>query len=293
LRAFTLVELLVVIGIIAVLIGILLPAMSRARKQAQIVACMSNLRSIGQGLHLYATANRQCLPFGDFLDPINGWTPGSNTANWIVRVASTLKPGAYGENFMTSVSSKGIFRCPTATVDRGDAADHVINHYSAHPRLMPWYAKHDTIVGEMAIDSLTGKPDLPYKLAKLRSSADIVLAFDGTQYFGANGMPDGNAHPVANGVDNWRANSRYSWGNGGLRPCPPVNFWDNNYAEPVDGGDNTDCNGWTGNQQQVRWRHGKNDTACFLYCDGHVSTLKYRSRNNHELLRKNFAVGWP
>jgi prepilin-type N-terminal cleavage/methylation domain-containing protein/prepilin-type processing-associated H-X9-DG protein len=62
--AFTLVELLVVIGIIALLIAILLPALAKARSSARTVACASNLRSIVQGMHLYATQNKGYFPGG-------------------------------------------------------------------------------------------------------------------------------------------------------------------------------------------------------------------------------------
>jgi prepilin-type N-terminal cleavage/methylation domain-containing protein/prepilin-type processing-associated H-X9-DG protein len=299
-RGFTLVELLVVIGIIAVLIGILLPALGKARQSAQSVACQSNLRTIGQGLVLYGNMNGGSLPWGDLVDPNYGYTLNSDTANWIVRVASALRPGGKGENFMTSVSSKGIFRCPTAIVDR-DSGDQVINHYSGHPRLMPRYDKDTTKPNGIAFDPITKKPAVPYRLAKIRNGAEIALAFDAPQYFAANGMPEGNSHPTANGVDNWRANSLYSWGNGELTPCTPVNFWDNNYDQEVEKMVNKDCNGYNGPEQQnIRFRHGRNDTANVLFCDGHVGAFHIKTNQKRadgtfptDFKRKYFAVNWP
>src|SRR5262245_6445329 len=60
--AFTLVELLVVIGIIAVLIGILLPTLGRAREQSRATLCMNNLRQWGMGFSMYFNISKGALP---------------------------------------------------------------------------------------------------------------------------------------------------------------------------------------------------------------------------------------
>jgi prepilin-type N-terminal cleavage/methylation domain-containing protein/prepilin-type processing-associated H-X9-DG protein len=83
-RGFTLVELLVVIAIIALLIAIILPSISRARKSAQNVACMSNLRGWAQAIALYTTENRARY----WIDWGNYPPPGTGQGTWM-RVLST------------------------------------------------------------------------------------------------------------------------------------------------------------------------------------------------------------
>jgi prepilin-type N-terminal cleavage/methylation domain-containing protein/prepilin-type processing-associated H-X9-DG protein len=85
-HAFTLVELLVVIGIIAVLIGILLPALNRARKQSRAVTCLSNLRQMGNAWTMYLNDSKGRLPDNIWTTPAP-LTAGSAEGNEVVWTA--------------------------------------------------------------------------------------------------------------------------------------------------------------------------------------------------------------
>jgi prepilin-type processing-associated H-X9-DG protein/prepilin-type N-terminal cleavage/methylation domain-containing protein len=95
---FTLVELLVVIGIIALLISILLPALSNARKQAWTVACASNLRQMGQATAMYINENK-------YYPGHVAQRGGVQYAVWPTRLRKYMN------------GNQGVFRCPTQDVD--------------------------------------------------------------------------------------------------------------------------------------------------------------------------------
>jgi prepilin-type N-terminal cleavage/methylation domain-containing protein/prepilin-type processing-associated H-X9-DG protein len=80
-RAFTLIELLVVIAVIALLVGILLPALGQARKVARATACLSNLSQMGAGLVQYNNDHKEAvIPSYNMVGtngdtPLDGWGP--------------------------------------------------------------------------------------------------------------------------------------------------------------------------------------------------------------------------
>ena len=113
-RGFTLVELLVVIGIIALLISILLPTLSRAREQAQRVDCMSKLRQQGVYLSMYVSQYKGCLPIGAWNGvPEYGYVLWQQTLKFHVGMGLLVPAGIVSEQVDTPDGL--MFYCPVQT----------------------------------------------------------------------------------------------------------------------------------------------------------------------------------
>jgi prepilin-type N-terminal cleavage/methylation domain-containing protein/prepilin-type processing-associated H-X9-DG protein len=111
-RAFSLIELLVVIGIIAILAGLLLPVLGRSKTKAYNAACVNNLRQLGIATRLYSDDNQQRLPSAEILptQPIDPQHP-------LARICDALA-SYVGRTAGTNTNSATVFKCPVDKMGR-------------------------------------------------------------------------------------------------------------------------------------------------------------------------------
>jgi prepilin-type N-terminal cleavage/methylation domain-containing protein len=113
---FTLVELLVVIGIIAVLIGVLLPVLARARSQANRAVCLSNIRQLGTALLMYCNDNDGYFPTCGYWDDGLAYKPyPEDWVHW--QRARDLNDSAIARYVGRGEQLKSLLRCPADSFD--------------------------------------------------------------------------------------------------------------------------------------------------------------------------------
>ena len=170
-RAFTLVELLVVIGIIALLVGILLPTLNRAREAAKGIACLSNLRQMAVAAQAYVGENRGFCPPATVSDATGdyGWD--------FAKLASP--PGKVVPGLLwRSTDPLRIQQCPSFEGKSNSPGD----PYTG-------YNYNTSYVGHLALETLPYDPvapPRPIKAASVRHPTRTALFGDGQWSGGAD-----------------------------------------------------------------------------------------------------------
>jgi len=225
-RAFTLVELLVVIGIIALLIAILLPALNAAREQANVTACLSNLRQIGIAIDLYAVNNKNTMPV--ILErshliassPTSGLIENGRGRTWagLIRDVAKVPIEVFQcptDNRIDKPSKEGFLIPDTALgdpnatlqpLDQRFMFSYTVPYagYNNLTRRIPWSVPHaDLVISNQK--KLTG----PMPRGKLKRASEVHLVWDGYVPYLSDG--GGYAPPV-------------TAANAGLRNTIIVNF---------------------------------------------------------------------
>ncbi|MGF1632989.1 MAG: type II secretion system protein [Phycisphaerae bacterium] len=286
-RGFTLVELLVVIGVIALLISILLPVLGKARDAAVAVQCKSNLRQHGQALSIYVSEFRTYLPVGE--EFLGG--AAATKSDWAHKLFDVMSAdqSTGKEDFVNATKTRieSTFTCPAVVGD--PARFDLTKHYAAHPRLLP---DLDNGPARPFFDrDFPGQPLPQLKVTAVRESSQLATLWDATLLDLFQGD---TAIPVSNNLD---GNAIYGGaiGGSGMQYFFYMSRLRNagiDTSRSINGRDNRDY--VTSNNNTIRWRHnndapGAAGEASVLFLDGHVEAAAYKSPTETDVKLLNVA----
>lgn len=261
-RAFTLVELLVVIGIIALVLSLLLPALAQARRTARTAVCASNLRQIGAGWMMYAIDNNYISAPGRMANDPSG-RPGANIYNvgngdqwrprWFITIGASAgfyaydKPSPLKADDNTKLVDNPVFLCPEA----GDRRNNRNYGYGYNFQFLGNSRTKTDGSGEFI--------NFPVKITRIDASSTVMAADSlGT----AAGKPasarkayreDGADDPFALSNHGWALDPPRIVGDAGSEYCNDTDRRPESRSAPDD-------------------RHG--GRANFLFCDTRVVAMK-------------------
>jgi prepilin-type N-terminal cleavage/methylation domain-containing protein/prepilin-type processing-associated H-X9-DG protein len=297
---FTLVELLVVIGIIALLIGILMPALTRARAQANLVWCMSNLRQMGTSISMYAQSNKDRLPIYYW----NGATsPGNSGAtDWAWLILPYLKRGSSGEySGLDPGGLWALFKDKDTVSGSYNAAwydSEKVQTYGVHPHLFRFAPGPLNVdLTYSAGNAKSGPEDdgkKPFKYAQIRRSGEIIMMMDAVQLGDGLGVPN----TWASHADLWLIQGD---GTAWCQNWATLELAQTQYPKGPDAGFNKDYATTNdmlaahlsgGAATDIRFRHLNNRVANALFVDGHVGSFHWKrpGLGGSDLQFKNFLL---
>jgi prepilin-type N-terminal cleavage/methylation domain-containing protein/prepilin-type processing-associated H-X9-DG protein len=198
-RGFTLIELLVVIGVISILLAMLMPAMARAREQAKVVACASNLRQISYAFQMYLI-DTQGVAFWRSeklgIDGMDWWVYGGKETGCTFLgqegMFNKWRPRPLNKYMGGKITA---FQCPSDdaaapwTDDGSSSFDWVGNSYHFNAN---GYPGNSAVAPGGLPDSTTADPTAGLagvKVAKLKDSSRVVTFFDGSMPYQVNWHP--------------------------------------------------------------------------------------------------------